>query len=120
MTIDLPAFLDRVNSRYPSFLIDAIAEHEPGRRLVVVKNLTVNEDFFQGHFPGRPLMPAVLMVEALTQMAAVLLLERDDVPPTARCALRGVSNAKFRRQVVPGDSLRLEVELGRVRCASAQ
>ena len=120
MSIDLPAFLDRVNSRYPSSLIDAIAEHEPGRRLVVVKNLTVNEDFFQGHFPGRPLMPAVLMVEALTQMAAVLLLERDDVPPTARCALRGVSNAKFRRQVVPGDSLRLEVELGRTRSRLAK
>ena len=73
------------------------------------KNVTVNEEFFQGHFPGSPLMPAVLMIEALTQVAAVLLLDRAGAPPTARVSLRGVNNAKFRRQVVPGDRLRLEV-----------
>jgi UDP-N-acetylglucosamine acyltransferase len=116
----LPSVLDRVLFRYPSILIDAIAEHEPGRRLVAVKNVSVNEDFFQGHFPGRPLMPAVLMIEALTQMAAVLLLERDDVPPAARCALFGVTNAKFRRPVVPGDRLRLEVEVVRTRSRLAK
>jgi UDP-N-acetylglucosamine acyltransferase len=120
MPIDLPALLDRVYYRYPSFLIDAVVEHDPGVRLVAVKNVTVNEEFFQGHFPGSPLMPAVLMIEALTQLAAVLLLERDDAPPTSRAWLRGVNNAKFRRQVVPGDRLRLEVRFGRSRSRLAK
>jgi len=115
VSIDLPALLARVYYRYPSFLIDAVIEHQPGSRLVAVKNVTVNEEFFQGHFPGSPLMPGVLMIEALTQVAGVLLLDRAEAPPTARAALRGVNNAKFRRQVVPGDRLRLEVTLGRMR-----
>jgi UDP-N-acetylglucosamine acyltransferase len=120
VTLDLPALLDRVYYRYPSFLIDTVAEHEPGNRLVAIKNVTVNEEFFQGHFPGAPLMPGVLMIEALTQVAAVLLLDRADAPPTARVWLRGVDNAKFRRQVVPGDRLRLEVQLGRIRTRLAR
>jgi UDP-N-acetylglucosamine acyltransferase len=120
VTLDLPALLDRVYYRYPSFLIDTVAEHEPGRRLVAVKNVTVNEEFFQGHFPGSPLMPGVLMIEALTQVAAVLLLDRAEAPRTARVWLRGVDNAKFRRQVVPGDRLRLEVQLGRIRTRLAK
>jgi UDP-N-acetylglucosamine acyltransferase len=122
VAIDLPALLDRVYFRYPSFLVDAIIEHEPGVRLVAVKNVTVNEEFFVGHFPGLPLMPAVLMVEALTQVAGVLLLDGAQAPATARCALRGVNGAKFRRQVMPGDRLRLEVQLGptRSRLAKAQ
>jgi UDP-N-acetylglucosamine acyltransferase len=117
---DLPALLDRVDSRYPSFLIDAIAEHEPGSRLVAHKNVTVNEDFFQGHFPGAPLMPGVLLIEALTQAASLLVLERANATPNARTSLRGVNDAKFRRQVVPGDRLRLEVTLGRVRTRLAK
>jgi UDP-N-acetylglucosamine acyltransferase len=120
VTLDLPALLDRVYYRYPSFLIDTVAEHEPGIRLVAVKNVTVNEEFFQGHFPGSPLMPGVLMIEALTQVAAVLLLDHGEAPPTARVWLRGVDNAKFRRQVVPGDRLRLEVRLGRLRTRLAK
>jgi UDP-N-acetylglucosamine acyltransferase len=118
--VDLSALLARVYYRYPSFLIDAITEHQPGSRLVAVKNVTVNEEFFQGHFPGSPLMPGVLMIEALTQVAGVLLLDRAEAPPTARAALRGVNNAKFRRQVVPGDRLRLEVTLGRMRSRLAK
>jgi UDP-N-acetylglucosamine acyltransferase len=120
VTLDLPALLDRISYRYPSFLIDVVAEHQPGTRLVAVKNVTVNEAFFQGHFPGSPLMPGVLMIEALTQVAAVLLLDRAEAPPTARVWLRGVDNAKFRRQVVPGDRLRLEVQLGRIRTRLAK
>ncbi|MGE3275628.1 MAG: acyl-ACP--UDP-N-acetylglucosamine O-acyltransferase [Vicinamibacterales bacterium] len=108
-----PTVLDRLACRYPGTLIDAVAEHDRGRRIVAVKNVTVNEEFFLGHFPGTPLMPGVLMIEALTQVATILLLERDDVGPADRVALRGVDRAKFRRQVGPGDRLRLEVELER-------
>ena len=120
MHLDLPALLDRVHYRYPSLLIDAVGEHEPGARLTAFKNLTINEDFFPGHFPGSPVMPAVLTIEALTQVAAVLILERDDVSRTSRVSLRGVNNAKFRRQVLPGDRLTLEVSLLRRRSTLAK
>ncbi len=118
--IDIPRLLDRLCYRYPSLLVDAITEHDAGRRLVAVKNVTVNEEFFQGHFPGAPLLPAVLMLESLAQVAAILLLEREDAPPNARVSLRGVNDAKFRRQVVPGDRLRLEISLGRRRSSLAR
>ncbi len=117
--INIPILLDRLCYRYPSMLVDSITEHEPGRRLVAVKNVTVNEEFFQGHFPGAPLLPAVLMLESLSQVAAILLLERADAPPNARVYLRGVNDAKFRRQVVPGDRLRLEIALGKRRSSLA-
>jgi UDP-N-acetylglucosamine acyltransferase len=113
--IDIPGVLDRLCYRYPSLLVDAITEHQPGERLVAVKNVTVNEEFFQGHFPGMPLMPGVLMIETLTQVAAILLLAGEHGPVRKRAFLRGVNGAKFRRQVVPGDRVRLEVTLGRAR-----
>jgi UDP-N-acetylglucosamine acyltransferase len=119
VSINIPILLDRLCHRYPSMLVDAIVEHDPGHRLVAVKNVTVNEEFFQGHFPGAPLLPAVLMLESLSQVAAILLLERDDAPPDSRVYLRGVNDAKFRRQVVPGDRLRLQITLGRRRGALA-
>lgn len=118
--IDLPVLLDRVSSRYPSLLIDAVGDYEPGVRLVGYKNVTVGEECFQGHFPGSPLLPGVLMIEALAQAAAVLVQEHGRVPPAVRVWLRGVTNAKFRRQVVPGDRLRLEVSLGRMRSRLAR
>jgi len=112
--INLPVLLDRICYRYQSPLVDAIVEHGSGR-LVGVKNVTLNEEFFQGHFPGTPLMPGVLMLESLSQLAAVLLLYREDAAPDSRVYLRGVNDAKFRRQVVPGDRLRLEITLGKRR-----
>src|ERR671931_842443 len=120
VTINIPQALDRLCHRYPSLLVDAITEHEAGRRIVAVKNVTVNEEFFQGHFPGAPLLPAVLMLESLSQVAALLLLKRENARPNARVYLRGVNDAKFRRQVVPGDRLRLEITLGRTRASLAR
>ena len=107
--------------RYPSALVDAVAEHEPGRRIVAYKNVTVSEEFFQGHFPGAPLMPGVLMIETLAQVATILLTQSGDERTAARAYLRGVDNAKFRLPVVPGDRLRLEVTMGprRARIARA-
>jgi UDP-N-acetylglucosamine acyltransferase len=110
----LPDILDRLAHRYPSVLIDKITEHDPGRRIVAVKNVTVAEEFFQGHFPGAPLMPGVLMIETLTQAATILVLGADE-RPLGRVTLRAVENAKFRRQVVPGDQLQVEVSLDRRR-----
>ena len=121
MTTDIPALLDRLCYRYPSLLVDAVTEHEAGRRVVAVKNVTVNEEFFQGHFPGTPLLPAVLMLESWSQVAAILLLQRDgNARPTERVYLRGVNGARFRRQVVPGDQLRLEVTLRSRRASLAR
>jgi UDP-N-acetylglucosamine acyltransferase len=110
--LNLSKALDRLCYRYPSPLVDAVTELEPGRRIVAVKNVTVNEDFFQGHFPGRPLMPGVLMIETLAQVATVLLMNGGAQADGGRAYLRGVDHAKFRRQVVPGDRLRLEVVMG--------
>jgi UDP-N-acetylglucosamine acyltransferase len=115
----IPQILDRLHYRYPSLLVDDVVEYETGRRIVAVKNVTVNEDFFQGHFPGAPLMPGVLMIETLAQTATLLLMQ-GGLGPAVRARLRGVDNAKFRRQVVPGDRLTLEVTLGRRRGAIAR
>lgn len=110
--MNIPPILEQLHYRYPSVLVDAVTRHDPGRRLVAIKNVTVGEEFFQGHFPGTPLMPGVLMVESLTQAASLLLLAGGQ----HECVwLRGVDRAKFRRQVVPGDRLELEVTLGRRR-----
>jgi UDP-N-acetylglucosamine acyltransferase len=116
LNINVPILLDRICYRFPSKLVDAIVEQEPGR-LVGVKNVTFNEEFFQGHFPGTPIMPGVLMLEALSQLAAVLLLHREDSKPDARVYLRGVDDMKLRRRVSPGDRLRLEIKLGRRRAS---
>ena len=101
-------------------LVDAITGYDAGRSLVAVKNVTVNEEFFQGHFPGAPLMPAVLMLESLTQLATILLAQPEQELQHSRVYLRGVNDAKFRRQVVPGDRLRLEIVLGRRRASLAR
>jgi UDP-N-acetylglucosamine acyltransferase len=118
--IDIAAVLERLCYRYPSPLVDAITEHEPGRRLKAVKNVTVNEDFFQGHFPGEPLMPGVLMIETLAQVATILLTQGPEGRTIRRAWLRGVDDAKFRMRVVPGDRLTLEVTAGPRRSSIAK
>ena len=110
MALNIPQVIDRLCYRFPSPLVDAVMELEPGRRIVAIKNVTVSEDFFQGHFPGSPLMPGVLMIETLAQVATVLLMNGEQ--GAGQAFLRGVDNAKFRLPVVPGDRLRLEVTLG--------
>jgi UDP-N-acetylglucosamine acyltransferase len=112
VSIDIRAALERLCYRYPSPLVDVISEHEPGRRVTAIKNVTVNEDFFQGHFPGEPLMPGVLMIETLAQVATILLMGAPDGGTIRRTWLRGVDDAKFRMRVVPGDRLMLEVTAG--------
>ena len=100
--------------RYPFLLLDRIIEVEPGKRAVGIKNVSANEPFFQGHFPGNPIMPGVLVLEALAQVGAcaMLCLEeyRDRVAYFA-----GIDRVKFRRMVIPGDQLRLEVDLLKLR-----
>jgi UDP-N-acetylglucosamine acyltransferase len=110
--MDIVPALDRLCYRYPSLLVDAVLEHEPGRRVKAVKNVSVSEDFFQGHFPGEPVMPGVLMIETMAQVATLLLLHADGGADIRRAWLRGVDNAKFRSRVVPGDRLMLEITAG--------
>ena len=99
--------------RYPFLLVDRIVEMDPPQRIVGLKNVTINEPFFQGHFPGAPVMPGVLMLEAMAQVAGVMIYR--DMPDEEKCRkliyFTGVDSAKFRRPVVPGDQLRIEMEL---------
>jgi 3-hydroxyacyl-[acyl-carrier-protein] dehydratase len=98
--------------RYPFLLVDRVTEIVPGERLVGYKNVTCNEPFFNGHFPGHPVMPGVLIVEALAQAAALLAYKTEGIDPQKRVSyLMGVDGARFRKPVVPGDRLELRVEV---------
>ena len=97
--------------RYPFLLVDRVTELTPGKKLIAYKNVTINEPFFGGHFPGHPVMPGVLIIEALAQAAALLAGKEVANPNDKVIYLMAVDNAKFRRPVTPGDRLQLEVEV---------
>src|SRR5229473_3661434 len=108
--MDLPAIRDILPHRYPMLLVDRIVELEEDR-IVGIKNVTVNEPFFLGHFPDFPVMPGVLIVEAMAQVAGVLVLKEMVDRKNRIVLLASIENAKFRRPVVPGDQLRIEMKV---------
>ena len=103
--------------RYPMLLVDRVEELEEGKRVVAKKNVTINEPFFQGHFPHEPVMPGVLIVEAMAQAGAVALLSLEDFRGKT-AYFGGLDKAKFRKKVTPGDTLILEVEIIKVKSAA--
>ena len=112
--LDINQIKEIIPHRYPFLLVDKIESVEPGKKAVGLKNVTVNEPFFQGHFPDYPVMPGVLIIEAMAQVGAVSVLSMPEF--AGKIALfAGIEKAKFRRQVVPGDILRLEVEMLKLR-----
>jgi 3-hydroxyacyl-[acyl-carrier-protein] dehydratase len=116
--IDIQEIQKILPHAYPFLLVDRIVEIEPGKRIVGIKNVTYNEPFFPGHFPGRPIMPGVLIVEAMAQTAGVLAFE--SMPEADRkkpVYFLGIDNVRFRKVVIPGDQLRLELEITKHRQA---
>ena len=111
--MDIAQILEHLPHRYPFLLVDRVLDVEPGKRIVALKNVSINEPFFPGHFPHYPVMPGVLIVEALAQAAAILCFKSVDRKPDANSVvyLVGVDEARFKRPVTPGDQLRLEVDL---------
>ncbi len=108
--IDTKEIKQLLPHRYPFLLVDRIIELEPGKRAVGIKNVTINENFFQGHFPGNPIMPGVLIIEALAQVGGILAF-RSGVTPGKTVYFMTIEKAKFRKPVVPGDQLKLEVSI---------
>lgn len=111
---DLQDLLKILPHRYPFLLIDRVLELEPGKRAVAIKNVSVNEPQFTGHFPGRPLMPGVLMVEAMAQVGGLLLLSMGEYQKKL-AVFAGIDNCRFRRMVIPGDQLLITAELLKLR-----
>jgi 3-hydroxyacyl-[acyl-carrier-protein] dehydratase len=109
--LDINGILKLLPHRFPFLLIDRVIELEPAKRIVALKNVTINEPFFAGHFPGAPVMPGVLVVEAMAQAGGVLLLTEVEDRERKLILFTGIDGARFRRPVVPGDQLRVVVEV---------
>lgn len=112
--LDINRIKELIPHRYPFLLLDRVIELEEGKRAVAIKNVTVNEPFFTGHFPGYPVMPGVLIVEALAQTSGIAMSSPKGDSNTIGL-LTGIDNCRFKRQVKPGDQLRLEFEVTRVK-----
>lgn len=108
--LDAKEIQNIIPHRYPFLLVDKIIEIEEGKRAVGIKNVTINEPFFQGHFPGNPIMPGVLIVEAMAQVGAVAILSMEEYKGKL-AVFTGIDKVRFKKQVVPGDTLRMEVEM---------
>ncbi len=115
--MDIHEILKKLPHRYPFLLVDRVLKLEPGKSITALKNVTINEPFFVGHFPHRPVMPGVLMIEALAQTAALLAFETLGVVPDDKTVyyFAGIDGARFKRPVEPGDQLTMEVELLRMK-----
>jgi 3-hydroxyacyl-[acyl-carrier-protein] dehydratase len=110
--MDIQEIQQLLPHRYPFLLVDRVVEIVPGQKLVAYKNVTMNEDFFNGHFPGHPVMPGVLILEALAQAMAILAYKTENMDPKNMVTyLMGVDGARFRKPVVPGDRLQLNIEV---------
>jgi len=111
MQLDINEIQKFLPHRYPFLMIDKVVEMERYKRIVAIKSVTINEGFFQGHFPGKPVMPGVLILECMAQAGGLLLLQ--EIPDRAKkiMYLASMSDVKFRRPVVPGDQLRIEVNI---------
>ena len=112
-TLDIKDIMKRIPHRYPFLLVDKVIDYEKDKWIKAVKNVTMNELFFQGHFPGEPIMPGVLMIEALAQTGGILALVEGDTQEKLAYFMK-IDNAKFRRPVVPGDQLLLHVTVTKV------
>ena len=115
--MDIHQILKQLPHRYPILLVDRVLEIEKGKRIKALKNVSINEPYFLGHFPHRPVMPGVLMLEALAQAAALLAFDTQGVTPDDKTVyyFAGIDGARFKRPVEPGDQLILDVELERMR-----
>lgn len=114
-SMDIQQILEHLPHRYPFLLIDRVLDVEPGKRIVALKNVSVNEHFFAGHFPHYPVMPGVLVIEAMAQAAAILSFKTRGHKPDAKSLyyFAGIDCARFKRPVVPGDQLMMEITAGR-------
>jgi len=114
--LDIQQIQAAIKHRYPFLLVDRVLELEEGKRAVAIKNVTINEEFFNGHFPNYPVMPGVLIVEALAQVSAIIMLTKEGNEGRLGL-LAGIDQCRFKKQVKPGDQLRLEVEITRLKGA---
>jgi len=117
IVMDIHEILSYLPHRFPFLMIDRVMVLEPGKSLVALKNVTINENFFTGHFPGRPVMPGVMMIEAMAQAGAILAYKTTETSPKEGVLFyfAGIDEARFRRVVEPGDQLRIEVKVLRAR-----
>jgi beta-hydroxyacyl-ACP dehydratase FabZ len=113
--LDIQQIMERLPHRYPMLLLDRILELEPGRKIVAIKNVTINEPFFQGHFPDLPVMPGVLILEAMAQAGGMMVVPEDGSAAEKNFYLASISQAKFRRTVIPGDQLTIELTVSQAR-----